>query len=235
MSKKQLPTIVMSISLALLALLLVLGAGPGRGMVAAQDVNVTTGATTEWTTSAEPPAGLAVQSYSAPDTPAGAHLNPEAPNALTSYRMAGAALKPRENDVNYSIGAGGACTYVVSGDANTVWNAPVWLPQGAVVDTLRMYYYDTSGSNSTAWFTIYDLYGSIVSEWNVSSSGNAGNGFNDSALINHEIDYNSFAYLLNWRPVAAGSTLQLCGFRVFYEPPPFGLNFLPTLLDETTP
>ncbi|MCA9989416.1 MAG: hypothetical protein KDE29_00290 [Anaerolineales bacterium] len=235
MLKKQLPTIVMSTGLALLALLLVLGAGPGRGMVAAQDVAVTTGSTTEWTTSAEPPAGLTTPAYSVPDNPAGGQLRPDAPDALTSYRIAGAALKPRENDVSYTIGTGGACTYVVSGDTSTVWNAAVWLPQGAVVDTLRMYYYDTSGNNSVAWFTIYDLYGGIVNEWSVSSSGNTGNGFFDTALINHEIDYNTYSYLLNWRPVASGSTLQLCGFRIFYEPPPFGLNFLPTLLDETTP
>lgn len=90
-----------------------------------------------------------------------------------------------------------------------------------------MYYYDTSASNTTGWFTVYDLYGNIVQEWSVSSSGDVGYSFSDSAVIDHTIDHSTYAYLLNWRPNATGSTLQLCGFRVFYTPPPFGLEFIP--------
>jgi hypothetical protein len=94
-----------------------------------------------------------------------------------------------------------------------------------------MYYYDTSGSNTTGWFTIYDLYGSIVEEWSASSSGNSGNSFNDSAQINHTIDYSVYNYVINWRPNVTGSTIQLCGFRVFYTPPPYGLGFIPAVLN----
>ena len=65
----------------------------------------------------------------------------------------------------------------------------MFLPQGSWVDTMRMYYNDTSATDSTAWFTVYDLYGNIVQEWAVNSSGNSGNGFNDTALISHTIDY----------------------------------------------
>lgn len=107
------------------------------------------------------------------------------------------------------------------------------LPQGAVVETLRMYYNDTSASNSSAWFTVYDLYGSIVEEWSVSTTGSTGNGFNDSATIDHTVDYSTYSYLLNWRPVVTGSTMQLCGFRIFYTPPPFGLMFLPTVQHDS--
>ena len=136
---------------------------------------------------------------------------------LVSFRIAGSALKPRQDDVSYSVGGGGACAYVTAGDALTVWNHAVTLPQGSVINTLRMYYYDTSASNSTAWFTVYDLYGSIVEEWPVSTSTTGGNSFNDSALIDHQIDYNVYSYLLNWRPGVTGSTMQLCGFRIFYQ------------------
>lgn len=150
---------------------------------------------------------------------------------LISWRLTGSALKPRENNVSYGVSTSGACTYVTAGDNLTVWNTPVHLPNGSVVDTLRMYYYDTSASNTTGWFTIYDLYGDIIDEWSVSSNTNAGNSFTDSAPINHTIDYNVYNYVINWRPVVTGSTIQLCGFRVFYTPPPYGLGFIPAVLN----
>lgn len=185
-----------------------------------------------WLTSAEPPADASVVDFSAPDAPSLIDQD-DAMNGggLISWRVTGSALRPRENDVSFSVDSNGSCTYVTAGDASTVWNVPLNLQNGATVDTLRMYYYDTSGSNTTAWFTIYDLYGGIVDEWNVSSSTSGGNSFNDSAQINHTIDYSVYNYLLNWRPVVSGSTIQLCGFRVFYTPPPYGLGFIPAVLN----
>ncbi len=185
-----------------------------------------------WASSAEPMTGTAVNFLSPPDTPAPtAPDEGNAPDALISWRIIGSALRPRENDVSYTITGSGGCSYVTTGDAFTVWNAPVNLPQGSVINTVRMYYSDTSASNSSAWFTIYDLYGNIVDEWSVTSTGDLGNGFNDSALIEHTIDYSTYSYLINWRPVVSGSSMALCGFRIFYEPPPFGLNFLPAVIN----
>jgi hypothetical protein len=185
-----------------------------------------------WNSSAEAPEGTPLESYSPADDPA-------LPNqediieggGLVSWRVTGSALKPRESTVSYSTDANGSCGYVTAGSNFVVWNTPVHLPNGSVIDTLRMYYYDTSGSNTTGWFTIYDLYGSIVEEWSASSSGNSGNSFNDSAQINHTIDYSVYNYVINWRPNVTGSTIQLCGFRVFYTPPPYGLGFIPAVLN----
>jgi len=180
-----------------------------------------------WLSSAEPPPGTSIESLSAPDVGPSTPREAEETAALISWRVTGSAFKPRENDVSYAVNGNGSCTYVTAGSAFTVWNIPVVLPQGSHIDTLRMYYYDTNASNTTAWFTIYDLYGSIVNEWSVSSSTNAGNSFNDSVQISHTLDYSVYSYMINWRPVVVGSTIQLCGFRIFYTPPPFGLNFLP--------
>ena len=185
-----------------------------------------------WASSAEAPEGTAAESFSPPDVP----LVPNEEDiieggGLISWRVTGATLKPRENDVSYTVNGDGSCAYVTAGDASTVWNTPLHLPNGSVVDTLRMYYYDTSASNTTAWFTVYDLYGGIVDEWAVSSSTSGGNSFNDSAQINHTIDYSVYSYVINWRPIVTGSTLQLCGFRVFYSPPPYGLGFIPAVLN----
>lgn len=209
------------------------------GLVAAAALStgwLTTAAAQEtadlWLSSADAPAGTPLERYSPPDVPitvVADHVphSPEAPDALVSWRVAGPTLKPRTNDVSYAVNGSGGCTYVTAGSTFSTWNVQPMLPQGAVVDTLRMYYHDTSASNSVAWFTVYDLYGAIVNEWSVSSSGNFGNSFNDSAPINHVVDYSLYSYALNWRPVVTGSTMQLCGFRIFYTAPPFGLAFLP--------
>jgi hypothetical protein len=212
--------------LCLVMLWMLMGQSPG---VAAQSGGEA------WDSSAEPPAGTTMEQLSPPDGPMALQDDALAPEGLVSWRVTGSALKPRENDVSYTIGGSGGCTYVTGGDAFTVWNIPVILPQGTEVDTLRMYYYDTSGSNMSAWFTVYDLYGDIVQEWSVSSSGNSGNSFNDSAAINHTVDYSVYSYLINWRPVGSGSSLQLCGFRIFHNPPIFGLNFLPSIYDSSAP
>lgn len=183
-----------------------------------------------WLSSADPPPGISLDALSPPDQPNldndSLDETPELLQVTRSQRITGSALRPRDSIVDFNINSTGACIYAVN-NAFDVFNTPIWLPQGATVNQVRMYYNDTSASNSTAWFTVYDLYGEIVDEWSVSSAGNLGNGFNDSPVIDHTIDYSSYSYLLNWRPVVAGTTMQLCGFRIFYEAPPFGIQFLP--------
>jgi hypothetical protein len=177
-----------------------------------------------WNTSADAPAGVPPEAYSAPDQVTTFNRDEALDSPMDTpgpgtWRVTGAGLKPRENDVSYTVNSNGSCTSVTSGDAFTVWNAVPALPDGVVIDTLRMYYSDTSASNSTAWLTVYDLYGAIVQEWSVSTTGNIGNSFNDSVQIDHTVNYSIYSYLLNWRPAVTGSTMQLCGFRVFYTTP----------------
>ncbi len=136
---------------------------------------------------------------------------------LRSLRVAGSVLRSRSSADGTSASLSGGCIYNSSGSAIGVLNTPLQLPDGATVNTLRMYYYDTSDTNSNGWFTIYDLYGNLVEEFVVSSAGTPGNNFNDSAVINRVIDYSNYSYVLNWRPNVAGSSMQLCGFRIFYE------------------
>ena len=150
--------------------------------------------------------------------------------AIANFRIPGTALKPRGNDVDHIPTASGGCFYASSGNSFRVFNTGLYLPQGSNILAMRMYYDDTSASNSRAWFSVYDLYGNLVSEWSVDSVGDAGNGFNDTDMISHTIDYLSYSYVVNWRPYDLGSDTQLCGFRIFYEPPPFGIAFLPMIL-----
>jgi hypothetical protein len=164
----------------------------------------------------------------APDYPP----EPDAPEEVVSWRVVGSALKPRENDVNYITPGHGGCVYVSAGDISTVWNIPVHLPQGALVDSLRMYFYDSTLGESLAYLTAYDFNGNIAQEWSVKSVGTSGYGFNDTGLINHTIDYSFYSYVLNWKPNNAGSSMQLCGVRIFYTAPMFGAGFVPVIHNE---
>ena len=157
---------------------------------------------------------------------------PNAPAWNSNIRYVGSTLRPRSNNVNYTIGgSGGGCVYATSGDAWTVWNTPLTLPDGAQVEWLRMYFYD----NDTAadhriigWFSKYNLYGDLVAEWNVQSV-DGGYDYRDVAISPVEtINYNNYSYVLNFRPLYANSDLMLCGFRIFYTV--FGNTFLPSIL-----
>jgi hypothetical protein len=143
----------------------------------------------------------------------------EATTAIADFRVPGTALKRRGSDVDYIPTAGGGCFYASAGNSIRVFNTGLYLPQGSNVLAVRMYYDDTSSSDSRGWFSVYDLYGNLVEEWSVDSTGDFGNGFDDTVEISHTIDYLNFSYALNWRPYDLGSDTQLCGFRIFYEPP----------------
>lgn len=150
-------------------------------------------------------------------TPAVSEPEPADLGVLRSLRFAGSVLRQRTSADGTDVNVTGGCIYNSSGSSFGVLNTPVFLPDGATVETLRMFYYDTSASDSTGWFTVYDLYGAIVQEFPVSSSGTPGNSFNDSLPIGHVIDHSIYSYVLNWRPNVAGATMQLCGFRIFYS------------------
>jgi hypothetical protein len=174
------------------------------------------------------PPGISLEGLTAEDF----DLPPRVPDATlqyySSYRIIGSALRPRESNVTYTVLSDGGCIYATSGDDWTVWNAPLSLPDGSQVDYLRIYYDDTNAdADLSGWFTIYDLYGKMVDEWWVTSEGSTGTGYWDTDLIEHTIDYSSYSYVVNFRPVDVGSSLALCGFRIFYYPPPFNAAFLP--------
>ena len=158
----------------------------------------------------------------------------QATTAVVDFRISGSTLRPRSSDVDWGWGSGGGCMYAKAGNSFTIFNTSLHLPQGSNILAMRMYYDDTSSSDSVGWFSIYNLYGELVDEWAVTSVGDTGNGFNDTEVFSHTIDYLSYSYVLNWRPGDLGSDTQLCGFRLFLEPPPFTFSaaFMPLVLRE---
>jgi len=183
------------------------------------------------TSSAPIPEGVQIQFP--PDRPTEVDPldNAERASFNASLRIAGSALKPRENTSGtlWTGAGGGGCMYVTAGSTYGVFNLPLYLPQGSTIKYLRMYYSDTNVTNdSQAWFTIYDLYGDIVAEYPVSSSGNTGNGYATTDEITETINYESYSYTVNWRPNELGSDMQVCGFRIYYQTPP-GSTYLPLI------
>lgn len=100
-----------------------------------------------------------------------------------------------------------------------IFNIPLDIPDGVRIEYLRIYYYDTSASNSQAWVTRYNDEGGLEDVTYVASDGNAGYGTNLGAYLEHVVDMTNYSYVLNWRPNATGSTMQLCGLRVAYRLP----------------
>ena len=147
----------------------------------------------------------------------------------SNLRVAGSTLRPTDSSVGWTAGDRGGCIYATSGTGEEKWNVPLYLPQGATVKQLRMYFYDASTSECVGWFTVYDRYGETINEWSVQSSGDEDYNYEISDVFTHTIDYENYSYVLNWRPVITGSDMQLCGFRVDYYPPPFGIAFLPSV------
>lgn len=134
------------------------------------------------------------------------------------YHVTGTGLRPRESSVNWASGRPG-CLYLVSGATSVVFNIHMDVPNGARVDYLRLFFYDTSASDSMSWVTRYDDTGGISDITSVSSSGSTGYGTMLSPLLEHIVDSVNYSYLLNWRPNVIGSTMQLCGLRVAYRLP----------------
>ena len=131
--------------------------------------------------------------------------------------VAGSTLRHRISGNNwYSAGSGG-CVY--TDNTSNILNLDAQFPEGARIDYLRIFYYDTSASDSTAWVTAYDGASGLNDLTNVSSSGDTGYGTNLGGYLGHVVNSYTSAYLLNWRPIVADNTMQLCGLRVAYRLP----------------
>ncbi len=152
--------------------------------------------------------------------PAPPAMKETAPAAGTSsFRIPAAAFRPRSDTVGFAYYSGGSL-YCTSNPGEW-WSAPVYLPQGAVINTVRMYYSDTNATyNCNCVFDVFDFQDGILLQPLWSSSGSTGLGYADSPVINHTVDYTKYGYVIQWQPNAADSSIRLEGFRIFYTPPP---------------
>ncbi len=151
------------------------------------------------------------------------YIGPEGQSSTNGWsnfyylNVAGSSLRPRNSNFEWYSDSSGGCMY----PGGAVWNnIDVQLPDGARVDYLRLYYYDTNSSNSIAWITSYDTAGNMDDMVNVQSAGNTGFGTSLSDYLGETIDTLAKAYLLNWNPLYAfDGSLKLCGLRIAYRLP----------------
>jgi hypothetical protein len=137
-------------------------------------------------------------------------------SAFRYIYVAGATLVPRASSTDWTY-PGNGC--ISAAAANDIFNIHLPIPNGSRIDYLRIYYYDTSSSNSQAWVTTYNGAGGFSDLTTVSSAGNTGYGTMLSPFVNHIVDTANNSYVLNWRANQIGSTMRLCGMRVAYRDP----------------
>lgn len=138
--------------------------------------------------------------------------------ATHTLRIPGSVLRPVDSDATYSSSGSGGCVYATA-SPNSMFNTFVNLPHGATLLQLRFYFYDTSGSDSFVLLTELDYQGDVSTEWRLDSFGDTGPGLTTFSGINHVVDTTTYSYVVRWRPVATGSAMQACGFRLWYFDP----------------
>ncbi|HOD06377.1 MAG TPA: hypothetical protein PKH92_15125 [Anaerolineaceae bacterium] len=151
-----------------------------------------------------------------------------APHPYYYLFVPGTALRPRESGAPWADDGSGGCIYSTT-SAGVVFNVDVQLPEGAGIDYLRIFYNDTSASDSIAWVTSYNGAGGYDDLVNVSSTGSSGFGTSLSDFTRVIVHNANVPLVLNWRPNVAGSTMQLCGLRIAYHMPDY-YTYLPSIL-----
>jgi len=156
---------------------------------------------------------------------------PAAPLAAASnmshWSILGSHLLPRSSGVTYSYGGNG-CLYITGSSGEIRLQAPVVIPDGSIIKSMDVSYYDTSPFDLTVWLTAYEPGISNQDLFSASSTAAGGFGIASSPEITHTVDNNTLAYSLNYSwSSAVDNSLQICGVRINYIDP-FFASFLPT-------
>jgi hypothetical protein len=143
--------------------------------------------------------------------------------------VAGSAFNPRNSTYTYAESGGGGCIYQVAGSTDGIFNVNLQLPEGAVIDKLRLFYYDSSANNAGAWVTEYDGAGGMSDVAYIQSTSAAGYGNAANTAFSYMVKNNEHGLVLKWRSNQLGSTMQLCGMRIRYWIPPPCCSFMPVV------
>lgn len=160
------------------------------------------------------------------------------PNIVSAfYHIPGSVLMPVDSSTTLAYDYMG-CVHAKTGGGDLL-NAPLDIPDGSTLIGARLYYYDANaGSDVRGWVTRYNEdgtdYDDIVSTVSSGSSG-YGNSWGDANSSMNVMDMYNWSYVLNARLNGASDTLQVCGLRVMYSPPPGCCTYLPTILRSTSP
>ena len=139
-----------------------------------------------------------------------------AAQAYSYYYVLGSQLAPRDSDSTF-VYSGNGCMYQSAG-SNIRFQFPVLLPEGSVVDFVRIYYNVTDPSGVTAWLTRYEAGQTNLDVTSVSSSGTSGFDTQVSDQLGHVFD-SSVNYTLNVYLGTSSLATQICGIRIAYVAP----------------
>lgn len=161
--------------------------------------------------------------------------NPDTPQAQLFSRMAGSNFQPRDSTATFSY-SGGGCLQRNSNTGDSWFTINLSLPDGAVIDFLRVYYKDNDSTydiNSELW--AFDGAGGTTLIAEADSTGAPGYSSTGSDFFSHTVDNtNESLVVVASIQGGVGPSLQLCGVRVRYQYSPFSANFLPAVMNESS-
>jgi hypothetical protein len=162
--------------------------------------------------------------------------SPESSAAQFFKFGAGSNFQPRDSDTTFSY-FGGGCVQRDSNVGDSWFTIDLQVPEGAMIDFLRVYYYDNSANydiNSELW--VFDAAGGTTMIAEADSSGTPGYSSAGSGFFDHTVDnLNENLVIVASLQGGVGSSLALCGYRIRYEYTLVSANFLPAVLNLTAP
>lgn len=141
----------------------------------------------------------------------------EAPNLdITFLFSAVGTFSPNESSTAWSY-AGAGCRSVTGG--TPYFDMDLQLPEDAILDYLRVYYYDADATNNVlAEVYELDLAGTATQLASASSTGSAGWGDAGSGFFFHRVSNLAGALMVRVSSGAPSATIYFCGIRVRYSP-----------------
>ncbi len=162
---------------------------------------------------------------------------PELPNATTAatdyQHVAGSAFTPLWNSAQIYYASNG-CVYVTG--TYKYLSSPLILPYRSTATQLRLYYEDTSASEDGIFNLVqYDDGLSSTYLYTLTTVGSGGVANYVTIDVSLTPDYLNYSYMLLWRPLVGGNTMQLCGYRVAYTRPLLVAAALPLIQKSAGP
>jgi len=161
--------------------------------------------------------------------------SPESQGMSVFQRIAGSNFQPRDSDATFSY-YGGGCMQRDSNVGDSWFTVDLQVPNGALLDYLRVYYYDNNATydiNSELW--AFDSAGGTTMIAEADSSGTPGYSSAGSDFFDHTVNnVDETLVVVASIQGGVGNTLALCGIRVRYQYS-IAANFLPAVLSMNTP
>jgi hypothetical protein len=140
--------------------------------------------------------------------------------AETFLRASGSNFIPRSSDATYSY-SGAGCLQRNDTMGDTWFSLDVQIPDGSVIDFLRVYYNDNDATNDiSAELWAFDGAGGTTLIAEAESSDSPGYGAAGSGFFSHVVDnLNQSLVVVVALRGGVGNDLTLCGIRIRYLAP----------------